>query len=448
MGCKGRIVVLWAIVFITSSVFGVMEPEVAKTAVVALIESGHISEAQAVITAMKSRESDHPGMKYAFYDIACAYERHGDVEAWRALCQDVMARYPDTLPAAGCALHLAKVDIRGMIEQKNWSGAQAALTDIRTRYTGHFDYPWTILDIAHRYYDFGKVQEARALWQEIIKADAANGAASLAGLRLGEDEVCQYLQSGDFAQAEVTLAGMKTTYKDQSDLSWRLVTIANKYESVGRCDRAEALFDEVIAGWPDNMVIPYSKCHSAKFKIWALIDAGQWEAAAQATAKLKSDYAAQQDKLTCWQGYPVSLYAVAERYLKKGMQLHASGDKETARMCLDKAAQMAEQEVLPVCPAGDFHMECTIIMAESHHLQGRFSQAAELYLRAAQEYPQHKMTGHHYFMAGQMYEEAVAAGTMTAAQAEGPIRQAYEHTLEIAADSPSAHMAQRWLDSH
>ncbi|MES2736761.1 MAG: tetratricopeptide repeat protein [Verrucomicrobiota bacterium] len=97
-------------------------------------------------------------------------------------CDKVMSDFPSTL-AAGNAL-LLKADLLWIQDKKEAS--VAALRDFTTKHSDHPLLPETLLALATKLETLGKAEEAKPVFERIIKEFASSDVAALAQLRLGD----------------------------------------------------------------------------------------------------------------------------------------------------------------------------------------------------------------------------------------------------------------------
>lgn len=135
-------------------------------------------------------------------------------------------------------------------------------------------------------------------------------------LQAARDEILSLIKAGDFAAANAAIEQMKVDFADSPELPLRLYRIAYKYEEivykhdeVEALEQARALSAQIAADFPGNEYGINAALQSAKFEIYALIDAKNYESADSAVTQMATDFAGNKDLAR-------RLYEIAHRYDK------------------------------------------------------------------------------------------------------------------------------------
>ncbi len=212
----------------------------AMTEAIWLIVSGKFAQAQAVTDKMAADYAGKPDLPEMLYWITERFERVGRADDAQRNYQRLIDQFPNNPFAKRATLGIPRAEVRGYIEAKDFENARKALGKMTLDFANHPDLPETLYWLVQRYEDFGRIEDANRICQQITQNYAnsvyAGKAQAILGVQSAEGNVKQDVIEARDANAE----------KAAIDL----YRVARGYEDVNDFNSAPKAYEQVVKDYP------------------------------------------------------------------------------------------------------------------------------------------------------------------------------------------------------
>ena len=212
----------------------------AMTEAIWFIVSGKFAEAQAVTDKMAADFNGRPDLPEMLYWITERFERIGRADDAQRNYQRIIDLFPNKPFAKKAKLGIPRAEVRGFVEAEDFDNAEIALNKMTSDFASHPDLPETLYWLAQRYQDFGQIEDANRLCQQIIQNYAnsvyAGKAQAIIGIQITEDSVPQEVM-------EIRDINVETEAVE-------LYRVARGYEDVNDFDSSAKAYEQVVKDYP------------------------------------------------------------------------------------------------------------------------------------------------------------------------------------------------------
>lgn len=177
--------------------------------------------------------------------------------------------------------------------------------------------PATLYNIAKKYDGSRKYEEARGVFELILKQYPGSSPATNAQIYLSKRNILALIESKDYTKAQAELDKLTTDFVGHPDLAEAMYAIAERYELPGKYEEAKSLYEQIVQLCPDSPYAAKARYDGPEIHIFSLIASGKYIEAQQAIDKFTADF-------VDYPRLPGTLYWFAKR-------LDAAGQYEQAR---------------------------------------------------------------------------------------------------------------------
>jgi TolA-binding protein len=184
--------------------------------------------------------------------------------------------------------------------------------------------PATLYNIAKKYDGSRKYEEAKGVFELILKQYPGSSYASNAQIYLSKRNILALIESKDYTKAQAELDKLATDFVAHPELAEAMYAIAERYELPGKYEEAKSLYEQIVQLYPDSPYAGKARYDAPEIYIFSLIASGKYIEAQQAIDKFAVDF-------IDYPRVPGTLYWFAKR-------LDAAGKYEQARNIYQQVA--------------------------------------------------------------------------------------------------------------
>jgi len=373
---------------------------IARVGVLSLLVAKDYDGAQQALDELLADFTGHPDLPETVYKIAEGFRWGHRWEQARSLYEQVKQDYPNTLYASRAELAIANLDVVSSLVAKNYADAKKYLDEMINNFPDHPDLPEDLYWIAEGYRWAHKWEQAKDLYQKIIKDYPESSYADRANVAKAKVEILKLIELRKFSLAENALNELITNFEGHPDLPEALFWIARQYEWESKYEEAYRIHKQVVSQYPGSTFADEARLGEARMEVGLLIYSGKTQEAQAAVEKLKTDFAGHSELAD-------TLYEIAGMYdykqsLEEAIELHSSvatdyTDKESGSQSSIQEArlviiEMIDANELEAADAAVVQMETDFaghkllceqleLIAEKYDQAGQFSNARAIYER-------------------------------------------------------------------
>jgi TolA-binding protein len=374
----------------------------------------------------------------ALYDIARRYDRAKREQEAGQLYQRITQLDPASPAFSSAQLGVAKVNIYGLIESGDMSGAAAAINSLVTDFGGHSKLPEALYEIAVRYERANANEQAKNLYQQIGQQYPDSSHGSWAQMDYPRLNISSLIESGDYTAAQTAVDNLISGFAGHCYLPKILYSISLKYQEIGQYEQARSIYQQIARLYPESFYASKAQLDIQQCQILSDIEAGNDSAAQRAIARLVTDFKTHPR-------LPWALEQIAQTYREQSYKLKSQVDPNQARDKIQKAIS-AYDIIINQIPPSTAVPEACLSSGDCHTKLGEYEMAVSYYQRVVDDYPEHHRAWHAQFMIGRNYELMSEAGLISKPEAEPKIRTAYEQLLQKYPDCKAVKAASAWLN--
>jgi TolA-binding protein len=224
-----------------------------KENIYSLIEKGKFSEAK---TATEKMTIEFPGLAKLpdmLYWIARRYQHFDRFEDAKQIYEQIIRDFPDSPWAKKAKMGSAMTEAISLVVSGKFAEAKVVTAQMATDFAGNPDLAETFFWIAERYERQARLEDAKRNYQRLMEQFPNHLYAKKAKLAISRAEVIALIETGDFNKAEIALNKMTADFAEDSDLPWSLYLIGQRYESKGKQEDANSVFQHIMKNYPDNI---------------------------------------------------------------------------------------------------------------------------------------------------------------------------------------------------
>jgi len=315
-------------------------------------------------------------------------------------------------------------------EDKN-TEAQADFDKMLTDYTGNPKLAEEIYWVGRGYRiaeDFGK---AASLYQQVVQQYPASPFAGKSRINIQSMEIWSLIKAGQIEQAKTQFGKMVKDFSTDSYLPETMFWTARKFRQANQYEDATNIYTQMIQKYPQDSFTNKAVVELSNCMIQQLIEKGQHDNAIAAIDKLFTDNSNNPQVLSV-------ASRIAELYQVKSRESDKQGNTAETQASLARAAAILEIMIAKV-PGATNIAETYNLAGDCYYRMGNYAKSVQCYEKIAESGWNAK------FMIGRNYEAMKKAGTMSGAEADGKIKEAYEQLLAEYPDCQAVKHARKWL---
>ncbi len=216
----------------------------------------------------------------ALFEQAETYTRNGCTQQAREIYDSIVTDYP----ATGHALKAQAELIILSIHKKADSEIQHQIDGLIAGYSEHTTLPTALCIIAKGYAWAGRLQQGKALYQQIIQDYPDNPAVSEAQIGISRTDILSLIEAGNYTTAADEVNKLITDHSSSEYLPGTLYHIARCYQWAREFDHAKSVLQRIMQVYPQSPQAARAQFYIERADILSLIKSGNYT---QASAKLE-----------------------------------------------------------------------------------------------------------------------------------------------------------------
>jgi TolA-binding protein len=281
--------------------------DIAKTAIISLIESGNFSQAQTELDKFTAEFKTHWYFPPAFYRIAERYEDARQLDKAKTIYQQIQQQYPKDQYGGRSQIDVPKTAIVALIESGNDTQAQISLDKFSSDFSGNAYLPTALYRIAERYEEARQLDKAKTIYQQIQQQYPKDQYGGRSQIDVLKTAIIAIIESGNDTQAQISLDKLNSDFSGNAYLPTALYRIAERFEDARWPDKAKAIYAQIAQQHPTDPYAERAKIDVIKTAVISAIESGNDSQAQIKLDQLNGDF--KSDPYL-----PVALYRIAERY--------------------------------------------------------------------------------------------------------------------------------------
>jgi TolA-binding protein len=388
--------------------------------------------AQLEIVAAEKNFANHPEWPWFLCRIATEYKRLEKHDQAKGLYEQVLRQYPGSPAAKNVRLELVKYKIESLVAAGEDAAVQSEIATVKIEFASHAELPGFLCRIANEYETLKKHDEAKGLYEQVVRQYPDSPAAKNARLELVRYEVLSLAVAGKDAEVQSEITKAKTEFAGRRELPGFLYSIANQYKKLKKPDQAKALYGQIIQQYPNKPVARGAQLQLLGYKIQSLAAAGK-------DAEVQSEIAKAKNELDCPAGDIIFL--IGEDYYLKAEEAAKAGDTNQAKVDYQKALNLWKQfeQAIPDHSRPQYAYFSGIVCQRL----GQYEQAMVYFQRVISKWPDYKQSWHARYMTVDCVEMLAKAGRMDTTQAKVIKQTLYQEIIQQNPDCPAAEIARK-----
>ncbi|MDD5135215.1 MAG: tetratricopeptide repeat protein [Phycisphaerae bacterium] len=245
---------------------------------------------------------------HRLYAAANQMEELQKFEEAKTLYLQVLEQYPLSSFAAGARLHFSRFNVLLQLVDGNDAEAQTEIKSIEADFNDQPDFPWYLYGIGNQYEKLKRGNEAKSIYQRILRQYPDSPVAGGARLHFSRYAVAALIASGDDSAVQSEINSIAADLQGHPDLPWYLSSIIKQYERLGKYSESQmikSLYQVQHDANELSMSTEYLKYSKAKVQL--LIISQKYDEAKTALDKLIGVFSEHPD-------LPEVLYEIAQKY--------------------------------------------------------------------------------------------------------------------------------------
>lgn len=403
--------------------------------VIANLSLGNGTAVQTEVETLIGRYKDNPDLPKMIYIIGQGYKSETFVQ--------ILKQNFGPQSSAEFRLAILNADAMAKIESGDFDAARKAVNTMIAEFSSDADLPEMLLTIAQQLSWRHQYEQAGNICKQIVQQFPDSPCAVKAKQCISKtgqitNIVSKLIESGDYGKVSKAVEELIAKFGDETDTPSTIYDIAGKVESAGQFALAGQVYGQIIWRYPKNDFADMSRMGVQRTKVLALDESGD-----EAGAKATFDGVFKDFKGHSY--LPSNVMWTAEGYYRRACKAKETGDTILAKKLFDKTMQTVDV-VLTQFPASEEVPNALYLSAECHYQLNDYQKSAEIFQKVADGYPNFQMASNALFMVAESHQVLKKSGAVSESQADAKTRSAYEKLLQKYPGSPSAVVAQRWLD--
>jgi tetratricopeptide (TPR) repeat protein len=390
------------------------------------INGGDFAAADTACAQLISLFSDQQSLPKEVYQVTEAYNKANRGDKAAELCRYIVERWPSSDHALWAQRDLT---IRS-IDADDELSAQAAVDKLLSDFCKHQGISQVIHAVA-QHYERAKGNLEKAL--ELHRYNVEHFSCDMYAMWSQVELVYSHIRDGNDTGADEAFGNLLTLFADQPTLPKEIYQVGDEYAKALRYDKAELLYQYVIANWPDGEYEMWARTGIIKLDICLGNDANVQPALDELIADFNDQPA-----------LPEAVFVIGESYYNKAFRCKKEDLDIEAKENFRKA--IAVWVIITDLPSSATIPEAYNFMAVCYVQLGEYEAAIKYYKLVLDNWPDYQHVCYARFQIGHCYERLKNAGTVMKSEADPLIRTAYEAVVNNHPDCPLVKIAQNWLD--
>jgi TolA-binding protein len=204
-------------------------------------------------------------------------------------------------------IYKAAKSISSLIDVGKHAEAKTETEKFVVEFSGYRKLPEMLYWIAEKYKRVDRFEDAKVLYQQIVKDFPDSPWADKAGFCIARADLMILFMAQDYSAASAALEKLTVDFAEHPDLPEALYWITERYERVDRFEEAKRLYQKINQDYQDNPWVNKAKMGHSRASIKSLIVSRNYNQAKAALDKFIADFAGNPD-------LPESLYWITERF--------------------------------------------------------------------------------------------------------------------------------------
>jgi TolA-binding protein len=245
----------------------------------------------------------------SLYAAAKTDENLRKYEEAKAAYQQIIVQYPSSPVAENARLRLSRCNALEFLAAGNDAAAQLEIAAAEKNFASHAEWPWFLCRIANEYKTLKRHDQAKGLYEQVLRQYPDNPAAKSARLELVKYKIESLVAAGKDAEVQSEITTAKTEFANHAELPGFLCSIANEYETLKKHDQAKGLYEQVFQQYPDSPAAKNARLKLVRYEVLSLATAGKDAEVQSEITKAKTEFAGRRE-------LPGFLYSIANQYKK------------------------------------------------------------------------------------------------------------------------------------
>jgi TolA-binding protein len=278
----------------------------AMTETMSLIVSGKYAEAKAVTAQMATDFAGSPDMAEILYWISGKFQTFERFEDANQIQKQIIRDFPESPWAEKARMGNAMTEAMLLIVSGKYAEAKAVTDKMSSDFAGNPDLAEILYWISGKFQTFGRFQDAKQVYEQIIKNFPDSTFAKKA-MASAMTEAMSLVMSGKYPEAKVAIDKMAADFAGNPDLPEALFWITDKYEHVGKYDDAKRNYQLIAQNFPNSPWAGKAKLGVVKENVISLINSKDYGKAKTALNNMITDF-------NDYKELPEALYWINESY--------------------------------------------------------------------------------------------------------------------------------------
>lgn len=200
----------------------------ARCEATSLIASEKFDDAQTAIDRMFTDFAGNPDLPEVIYWTVACFEPVNRFEELKKNYQKLIDKSPSKFYAEQAKLGISQAEVIGLIRSGDYSGARSAINKMSADFAGNTGLPKALYWLTERYEFANKFDEAKTVYQQIIKNHPDSQFAGKAQLGIRRIAVMALMNSADGNKAQDALNKMVADFKDNPELPRAVFVVGAK----------------------------------------------------------------------------------------------------------------------------------------------------------------------------------------------------------------------------
>jgi TolA-binding protein len=352
-----------------------------------LIMSGKFAEANEVTDKMVTDFGANPDLPEMLYWISERYERAGrSIDAKRDY-QRIIDLFPYSPLAKKAKLGIPRAEVIGFIVAKDFNNAQISLNKMTADFASHPDLPETLYWMAQRYKDFGRLEDANRLYQQIVQNYTDSQYAGQARLKLGQP---QEQNSVSFFPAD----------SNQEKAAVEIYRVARGYEDTNQLALAGQTYEKVIKEYPGTIKAGNAVLDIRRLNILEKMETGEVNEVGILLDKFATDFKQHPYACECLERFAQTCYM-------KAAMLKAQGYAAQAKPGLETAIKIWKLIINEFPPSTAFTPHAWFFCGVCYSQLGQKEEARQCYRKVADDWPDYELAQEARLMAEKGFKNVI-----------------------------------------
>jgi TolA-binding protein len=263
----------------------------AKQKVVTLIDARDSAKADMATNKLIADFSKNPGIDIAVHQISLKYQEVKNYQKEIELSRVIIKNWPDLSQAGWAQMDIVIANLL----LHNESAARAKIKTLISQYRDDPNLPWTLYAIGEQYRWTRNYDQAKELYEKIIRDHPDTECATKARIALINSDIIAKIDAGDFASAEKLVDKMLTDFPTDSYLPDILFYIGQKFTWCHQYEQAGNICQQIVREYPNAKCATKAKLGLMNADILAKIESGDGVAAGRGVDKMIAEFSSDAD---------------------------------------------------------------------------------------------------------------------------------------------------------